>query len=620
MDERGTPGQRFENLRDYPFEPHYVEADSKLVKLFNDLNQYVEDVYTLANGEEETVRKIKISAASLIAISVLVANPSARGAKPESGRAGRSNILFIVSDDHGWGDLPSNWDRTEVQLPTLETLAAGGVRFPNYHTVPLCGPSRACMFTGQFSTENGMWRGPGQQPLGSVGYRGIKRDVKMLSEYLSDAGYKTGAFGKWHLGALNGEVPNDRGFDEFRGFLGGAHPYWITQGRSKLLQNRKPDVGSQGHTTELFTEWAEKFIRKNAAREEPFFCYVAYNAVHGPLRVDKSKAASAPGEWIDKALDRGVSFLRSDYVATLEHMDHQIGRLVGVLDELDIAEDTLIVFVSDNGGCTMEENAAGGRFPGNNGPLSGGKATTYQGGLNVPFLMNWKGRLPKGMVSDAQVMHCDLFATLLDAASIPVPDRNGKNPIRGMSLMPHMRSAGNESIPNRTMIFELWGNIGVRKGKYKLWSQVGRDYSPNWKALTAELKRTELSLFDLSEDVGEQHDLRTELPEVYASLKAELIEHLSNINSEYPAAENSEAQDAEKPKRPKAAAAPEPKRQRGVQFLKRRDADGDGVLTLEEFIGNPKGRNVSALTKRFKSFDSNGDGKLQLDELMSPSK
>ena len=99
--------------------------------------------------------------------------------------AAQPNILFIVSDDHGWGDLPSNWDNTEVRLPTLEDLAAQGVRFSNYHTVPLCGPSRACMFTGQFSTENGMWRGPGKDPLGSPGYRGIKRDVIMLSEHLS---------------------------------------------------------------------------------------------------------------------------------------------------------------------------------------------------------------------------------------------------------------------------------------------------------------------------------------------------------------------------------------------------------------------------------------------------
>ena len=471
------------------------------------------------------------------------------------------------------------------------------------------------MFTGQFSTENGMWRGPGKQPLGSPGYRGIKRDVKMLSEYLSEVGYKTGAFGKWHMGALKGEVPKDRGFDEFHGFLAGAHPYWIKPGRSRIMHNREPDPNANGHATELFTGWAEEFIRTSAETEAPFFCYLAYNAVHGPLRVDKSKPASAPEAWVKKALDRGVSFLRSDYVAILEHMDHNIGRLVDVLDELGISDNTLIIFVSDNGGCTMDEGAAGGRFPGNNGPFSGGKATTYQGGLNVPFLMNWKGRLPQGMISNGQVMHCDIFATLLDAAAIPVPKVNGKNPVRGMSLMPHMLSSGKKTIPERTMIFELWGNIGLRKGEYKLWSQVGRDYSPDWNALVAELKHTDLALFDLNNDVSEQNDLRTELPDVYNSLKAELLDHLSNINAEYPGGESSVVRLQQKSRPQKTTTAPAPQRRSQDRFFKSRDRNGDGAITLEEYIGNPKGRNVPALTKRFKKIDSNGDGKLQRDEL-----
>jgi arylsulfatase A-like enzyme len=537
------------------------------------------------------------------------------GAEETSNQFTQPNILFIVSDDHGWGDLPSNWDKTEVRLPTLEALTAQGVRFPNYHTVPLCGPSRACMFTGQYSTENGMWRGPGQQPLGSPGYRGIKRDVKMLSEHLHEAGYTTGAFGKWHMGALEGEVPNDRGFDEFHGFLGGSHSYWVTEKRSKIMHNRQPDRTVKGHTTELFTEWADEFIRKSTNENSPFFCYLSYNAVHGPLRVDKSKPASAPEAWVNKALDRGVSFLRSDYVAILDHMDHNIGRLVDLLDELGVAENTLIVFVSDNGGCTMEDGAAGGRFPGNNGPLSGGKGTTYQGGLNVPLLMNWKGRLPQDMVSDDQVMHCDIFATMLDAATIPVPKINGKNPVRGVSLLPHMLSTGKETIPERTMIFELWGNIGLRKGNYKLWSQVGRDHSPDWEALIADLEQTDFSLFDLSKDVAEKNDLRTELPEVYTSLKKELTDHLSNINSEYPGAEGSAVPEKGNSQPMKTTTTPNPKRRSQDQFFKNRDRNGDGAITLQEFIGNPKGRDVRALTKRFKKIDSNGDDKLQLDEL-----
>ena len=532
--------------------------------------------------------------------------------------AAAPNILFIVSDDHGWGDLPSNWDDTEVRLPTLDALARTGVRFPNYHTVPLCGPSRACMFTGQYSTENGMWRGPGSQPLGSPGYRGIKRDVKMLSEYLSEAGYATGAFGKWHLGSLEGEVPNDRGFDEFHGFLGGAHPYWISGSRSKIMHNREHDPLAKGHATELFTQWAEDFIRENAGKESPFFCYLAYNAVHGPLRVEKSKPASAPEAWVKKALDRGVSFLRSDYVAILEHMDHNIGQLVSVLDELGVAENTLIVFVSDNGGCTMEEGAAGGRFPGNNGPLRGGKATTYQGGLNVPFLVNWKGKIPQsGLVSDSHVMHCDIFSSLLDAAGLTVPESNGKNPVRGMSLLPHMLSDGETSVPERTMIFELWGNIGVRRGDYKLWASVGRDYSPDWDALEAEISQKDLELFDLQRDVAETKDLRTEHPEMYASLKAELLDHLSSINADYPLVVLPDVKSKAVPKQQKRSKTIPPKDRSPEKFFQARDRNSNGEITLEEFIGNPDGRNVAALTKRFQQFDADGDGALVIDELKS---
>ena len=467
--------------------------------------------------------KLKLKTTMLLMFMVLINNSTMAQNKP--------NIVFIISDDHGWGDLPSNWDETEVQMPRLDALANGGTRFTNYHTVPLCAPARACLFTGQFSSENGMWRGPAGVP-GSPNYKGIKRDVKMLSEYLSDAGYATGGFGKWHMGAQPGEYPNDRGFDEYRGFMAGSSPYWITKQHTKILHNGEPDE-VEGHTTELFTEWSADFIRENAAKSKPFFCYLSYNAVHGPIRINNSRSASAPKEWVDKALDRGVSFLRSDYVAVLEHMDYNIGKLVDLLDELKIRDNTLIVFVSDNGGCKMD-GGPGGTFPGNNGPFRGRKASTYQGGLSVPFLTNWQGQVPEGTVSDGQVMHADVFATLLDAAGIPLPEMNGKNPMRGMSLIPHMMSSANTTIPERTMIFELWGNVGVRKGKYKLWGNVGQDYSPNWPALAAKLEESDLALFDLSIDVGEQNDLRTQFPEVYDALKKELIEHFTNVNAEYP--------------------------------------------------------------------------------------
>jgi len=181
--------------------------------------------------------------------------------------------------------------------------------------------------------------------------------------------------------------------------------------------------------------------------------------------------------------------------------------------------------------------------------------------------------------------------------------------------MPHMLSTGKETIPERTMIFELWGNIGLRKGDYKLWSNIGREHSPDWDSLVAELEHTDLALFDLSKDVGEKNDLRTELPEVYASLKTELVDHFSNINADYPGGGRSEILVSAKPHPPKTAPTPAPRRRSHEQFFKNRDRNCDGYVTLAEFIGNPEGRNVPALTKRFKKIDSNGDGKLRLDEL-----
>ena len=213
-------------------------------------------------------------------------------------------------------------------------------------------------------------------------------------------------------------------------------------------------------------------------------------------------------------------------------------------------------------------------------------------------------------------MHTDIFATLLDAASIPVPKMNGKNPVRGLSLLPHMLSAGKESIPERTMIFELWGNIGLRKGDYKLWADVGRDATPDWQALIAEIKNADLALFDLSEDVGEQNDLRSQKPELYTSLKTELIDYFSGINDEYPVPEMSgETGKKSPPSKPKAK-APNSK-SRGIMSekqFKSRDKDGDGTLSLREYTGKPV-EEAPARTKIFKGLDTDGDGKLTLEEL-----
>ena len=179
--------------------------------------------------------------------------------------------------------------------------------------------------------------------------------------------------------------------------------------------------------------------------------------------------------------------------------------------------------------------------------------------------------------------------------------------------MPHMLSSGKKTIPDRSMIFELWGNIGLRKGDYKLWADVGRDHSPDWPALAAKLKDTNLSLFDLSKDVAETTDLRMQRPEVYASLKADLVDHIAGINADYPGGGISKGLQKEKVK-PEGNLNPAPKHRSQEQFFNNRDRNGDGELPWRNTSATQRGE-MFLLTKRFKKIDSNGDSKLRLDEL-----
>lgn len=439
------------------------------------------------------------------------------------------NILMVVSDDQGWGDLPSNWDDTDVLMPVMDEVGRTGIRFTDFYVNPLCGPTRASLMTGQYSMENGMWRGPGSQEPGETNYRGIKSDVVMLPQLLQRADYATGAFGKWHLGYFDGSLPNDRGFDEFYGFLSGAHRYGLLENEAGYLHNTV-EYCEESHATDYITDKAEAFIRDSVAGSKPFFCYVPYNAVHGPLWREAKQTVSAKQEWLDKAAARGIDYPRRDYVAILEHMDDCVGRLLDVIDEVGVAEDTLVMYFSDNGGITMDDPTKAA-YPGNNGPFRGGKGQVYEGGVRVPCVMRWKGKFPQGTISNGVAMHADIFATCLEAAGLDVPTKNGSNPVHGKSLLPHIISSGTEKLPERIIFFELTGKLGCRNGKYKMVGQIESSRA-DWTETISQLHDTDLELYDLSNDIGETTDLRTVLPTVYTELKLEMIEFFKNIDGQ----------------------------------------------------------------------------------------
>lgn len=368
-----------------------------------------------------------------------------------------------------------------------------------------------------------MWRGPSKSDGNE---RRIATDIRTLPELLKKAGYRTGIFGKWHLGYNKRDTPNARGFDEFYGFLGGAHPYKPTAAR-KLMHNDQP-YHEDLHLTDYFTNKAISFIRDCADKNMPFFCYVPYNAVHGPLWRVEQPRPSARKDWLELYAKRGIGYPRRDYNAILGHMDRSAGRLLNLLKDLKMEEDTLVIYFSDNGAC-LETAETKANYPGNNGPFRGGKGNTYEGGIRVPCVMRWKDTFPEGIVTDQLAMHFDVFSTILDAAGIKVPEMNGKHPVHGISLIKHILSGGLKPLPERIVFWELVGRVAARRGRWKLVGEV-ESTRGNWRLMAKRLKNADLQLYDLDGDIDESEDLREKYPKEYLRLKRELINFFENVD------------------------------------------------------------------------------------------
>ena len=420
---------------------------------------------------------------------------------PASAEAQRPNVLLVVNDDQGYGDA-SAYGSTDLKTPRFDALAASGVRFTSFRVNPLCAPTRASIMTGQSSLESGMWRGPSQKENVE---RALREDLTLLPQFLKQAGYATGIFGKWHLGYESPNLPNERGFDEFVGFLSGAHPYQARR-TGRILKDGKP-YNSDKHTTDLFADHAEDFIRRHA--RQPFFCYVPFNAIHGPLWSEDRQAFSAKPEWLEKYKDLPPA--RRDYCAVLSHADDRLGRLIDLLGELGLRQNTLFICISDNGGMID-------KYPGNNGPLRGAKGMTYEGGIRVPAAIAWPHTIPAGTTSTANAVHFDLFATILDAAGLPVPKTNGKHQVHGVSLLAHLKSAGNAPLPDRYLFWDLYGKMAALHGDWKIVGNIDNHHG-KWDQALTQIEQTTFELYNLKSDIGEKENVAAQHPEIYRDLK-----------------------------------------------------------------------------------------------------
>ncbi|MBU1375022.1 MAG: sulfatase [Alphaproteobacteria bacterium] len=486
------------------------------------------------------MKRVPLIFAAVLSLSAAASAPAT--AVDTAKAAPRPNIIVILADDLGYGDT-SVYGSKIIKTPNIDALAADGVRFTSgYVTHPVCAPSRAAILTGRYQQRFG-WE---FNPVGRDRRGGVSRDEPFVGDILRTAGYRTGMVGKWHLGEAQGYQPIDRGFDEFFGTTAGATSFY-TKGqpgddtytppgsegsfratandplpptatsdermayvRSVATIRRGRDVvDAPGYLTEDFTDEAVRFIGAN--KDKPFFLYLAYNAPHTPLQATKKyldRYADVP--------DRGQRV----YAAMVSAMDDGIGALRAKLKAEGLEKNTLIIFLSDNGCAAYVQGAC------TNAPLNGFKGTHLEGGVRVPYVVAWPGKIKGGQVDDRMVSSLDIVPTAAALAGAKLPKGTD-----GVNLMPFVTGT-NKGVPNPTLYWRAGPNFAIRDGNWKLWeaniadpSEVASnaaEITPDGTHAVLSPHGQHLMLFDLKGDLGEKANVAKANPGVVAKLQAKL--------------------------------------------------------------------------------------------------
>src|SRR6266513_1579516 len=422
------------------------------------------------------------------------------------------NIIIILADDLGYGDVSFNGSPPpNPSTPNIDSLTINGIRFSNgYVTHPFCSPSRAALLTGRYQQRFGHENQPEQDDNNTI--LGLPFQEVTLPQLLKPAGYVCGLIGKWHLGSAPNLRPNQRGFDEFYGFLLGDSPYF-SSGQA-ILRNNTP-VTETAYLTDAFTREAVSFINNHAA--QPSFLWLSYNAPHLPLQSPQSYLDRVPSNVTDPQL--------RTYAAMVIAVDDGVGQVLQTLPAQNLLNNTLIFFLSDNGSPGT---------PGRNLPLRGSHFDFLEGGIRVPFAVQWTGHLPAPGIYDQPISSLDIVPMAAALAGVPLPtDRD----YDGLNMIPYLTGA--QSSPQRTLFWRWFGLgptgppgslptiYGVRSGSLKLVTERGREDQPE--------------LYNLPNDIHEDHDLSATQPADVAALKnlydqwnTELIAPLWKGHSNWP--------------------------------------------------------------------------------------
>lgn len=417
----------------------------------------------------------------------------------EGGRAAtpaRPNLIVILTDDQGYGDVGFNGCK-DIPTPNIDSIARHGVHFTNgYVSYPVCSPSRAGLLTGRYEQRFGHERNPPFEPGNRQS--GLPLSETTLADTLGKVGYRSGIIGKWHLGAHPDLHPLRRGFTEFYGMLGGGHRYLpeeltIKEPREAkneadsyrlwIVRDQEP-VRTTQYLTDEFSDEAVRFIARHKA--EPFFLYLAYNAPHSPLQATEKYLSRFAGIADPK---------RRTYAAMVSAVDDGVGRVLAELRRQGIEENTLVFFLSDNGGPSADNASS-------NAPLRGNKSDPWEGGIRVPFAAQWPGHLPKGIKYDQPVLSLDIFATITAAAGALA---NPARPLDGVDLLPYVTGA-RSGAPHEAIYLRKFdqGAFAVRRGDYKL--VIPRHGAP-------------AQLFNLAHDIRESRNLAANESSLVAALE-----------------------------------------------------------------------------------------------------
>jgi arylsulfatase A-like enzyme len=531
--------------------------------------------------------------------------------------AERPNVVFILADDLGWSDTTLYGTTSFYETPNIERLARRGILFTNAYTAhPLCSPTRCSIMTGLDPARTGFTSAAGhvagvilEKQLSTrarpdrrvLTPRSISRlDTKYttLAETIKAAGYVTGHFGKWHLGK-EPYSPLQHGFDV-------DVPHWSGPGPagSYVAPWRFPDgldfdpAVPNEHIEDRMANEAVAFIEEN--KSKPFFLNYWSFSVHAPFD-GKQKLID---KYATKA-DRENPQRCPVYGAMVESLDHAVGRLLNTLDRLKLSQKTIIVFFSDNGGNMYSR--VDGIPPTSNAPLRGGKATIYEGGTRVPCAVVWPGKTKPGSKTGALLSSTDWYPTLLEMMQIEKP-----SDVRfdGVSQVPSLlgRVGPRDSlvcfVPNYFPRPETIPSTYIRRSHWKLIRFHGD--GPGGA--------DRFELFNLDDDIGESKNIADAHPDLVKTLNLEIANYLAKTEAAVPVPNPAYDPDAKA-----VQAKPTRKRTDPEALFKRRDTNNDGFVTLKEYIGNPKNRNVPALTKQFKRMDTNNDSRLTLQEMKNPN-